>query len=192
MSLSKVIGIISYLPDKDTTKRREGLLKNLINFCTTYFKLPIIIIAQNWPKDLFADRKDITIYRYDKPLTIVGARIKLREKFLESGYDYLIMLDDDCELTGTAEGCQKYLEFIDKNPDCWIARHGSLLKLFAISKTCFKDVEYDDISLERGEGYEDTIFFAKIKKFHKNEYRCFPHEYNINDHSRSAADFGST
>jgi len=192
--LAKVIGIISYLPDNPEKREiRLALLKKLITDCNSLFiDLPIIIIAQNWPEDLYKDTKNITIYRYKEPLTIVGARIKLREIFLESSYDYLIMLDDDCEISGTPEGVKNYLDFIDNNPDCWITKHGSLLKLFAISKTIMKQVEYDIVRLEYLEGYEDTIFFNKLLLFHESAFRHFPYEAMVQDRSHSTADENST
>ena len=170
-----VIGIISYLPD-DTGRRnvRSELVSNLVQRCKELFDLPIIIVAQNW-KDKNIESKDITIYRYDNPLTIVGARKELRRIFLESEYDYLIMLDDDCKLYGTS--AENYLRQIYENPDCWIEKQGSVLKLFAISKSVFAQVDYDDVSLEREEGFEDWVFFAKLRKLippekHKKFQNC--------------------
>ena len=109
--MKKVIGIVSYLPDDECIRQeRKDKLKYLIYKCELYFQLPFIIIAQNWNED---DNKTITIkngniYHYDK-LGIVGARKKLREHFLNSEYNYLIMLDDDCVIDSTSRDSTKYL-----------------------------------------------------------------------------------
>ena len=191
--LSKVIGIISYLPDNEEIRQhRFNLVINLVLKCQSLFKLPIMIIAQNWPPELFKDAEEngeLIIYRYDHGLTIVGARKELRKKFLESNYDYLIMLDDDCELEG--EDASEYLNQIDQNPGCWIEFTSSLLKLFAISKEAFKLVDYDDVSLERREGYEDWVFYEKLKAVCPVLRRRF-HNTGINQHSNSTADPYST
>ena len=162
-TLNKVIGIVSYLPDDpEIRSNRSQKVCKLINQCKQYFDLPIIVIAQNWPKNLI-DYDYVTIYEYEKPLTIVGARMELRQKFLESNYDYLIMLDDDCRLCGdSAEG---YLTQIDEHPDCWIEIAGECLKLFAISKSVFAQVNYDDVKVENNEAFEDWIFIQKLKTF---------------------------
>ena len=200
MELSKVIGIISYLPnDRENREWRQTRLNNLLDACQRFFPtLPIIIVAQNWPEDLYKGRANTFIHRYDRPLTIVGARRELRRLFLEQyNYDYLIMLDDDCELHCGAvdiskEDCTKtYLEQIDENPDCWIESCGSLLKLFAISREVFKGVDYDNVSLERREGYEDWVFYEKLKSLYPNKRRRF-RNVQIFQSSTSTADQHST
>ena len=129
--MNKVIGIISYLPDDEMKRKiREEKISYLIRTCDELFDLPIIIVAQNW-KDFNVDC--CQLYSYDKPLGIVEARRKLRKIFLESGYDYLIMLDDDCELTGDKESADKYLEQINNNPGKYGIFKTNLLKLFAQS-----------------------------------------------------------
>ena len=46
--LSKVVGIISYLPDDEKIRQhRFDLVVNLVIKCQELFKLPIMIIAQN-------------------------------------------------------------------------------------------------------------------------------------------------
>ena len=40
------------------------------------------------------------LYSYNNKLGITGARKKLREIFINSEYDYLIMLDDDNRIYG--------------------------------------------------------------------------------------------
>ena len=177
--LSKVIGIISYLPSRKAfgiTKwfYRVNQLKNLLDKCNEIFKdIPIIIIAQNWPDQLFYNQRDIIVCRYKEPLTIVGARLELRKKFLELGCDYLIMLDGDCQIIGDAVAGEKYLQQIDENPDCWIEFNGTVFKLFAISKKIYQEIELDEVHAERNEGWEDGIYFAKLRAYCPEAYRKF-------------------
>lgn len=85
----------------------------------------------------------------------------MRRIFLESDYDYLIMLDDDCRLIGKSG--QRYLDQIDRNPDCFIEFDKTLLKLFAISKSVFMEYDYEEVNPESGEGFEDRIFVNKLR-----------------------------
>ena len=108
-------------------------LLRLLHSCNDIFNLPIIIIAQNYNEDDLKQIKqinNISIYEFVK-LGIVGARNALRNIFLKSSYSYLIMLDDDCSISGTKEAGQKYLSQIDENPNCYYEFNKSLLKLFA-------------------------------------------------------------
>jgi len=68
----------------------------------------VIIIAQNWG-DTMPTQIDsvVTLHKYKSKLGITGARRALRNAFLSSEYDYMIMLDDDIVLTGNFE---HYLE----------------------------------------------------------------------------------
>lgn len=169
--LKKVIGIISYLPDDKIIRvERFKKLCSLIASCNRLLNLPIVIIAQNW-KNIKLHTANLTIFNYEDKLGIVGARKELRKKFLESDYDYLIMLDDDCVLYGTSG--KEYLEQIDENPDCFIEFWLTLLKLFAISKSLFSQVDYDDINPEDGEGFEDRIFVNKLRKLFPDKKREF-------------------
>lgn len=160
------IGIVSYLPDSDIRIKREEKLRNLIKNCNNIFCLPIIIIAQNW-KNFSIDGCDI--HRFDSPLGIVGARNKLREIFLESEYDYLIMLDDDCEIFGDREVGTKYINQIENHPNMWGQWSGTLLKLFAISKNIFKEVDFGSGSVENGDYFEDILFVNTLEKKFSNK-----------------------
>ena len=101
IKLKFCIGIISYLPDKIRDERLEKI-KSLLNECSLYFpSIDIIIISQNY-KDYFPEvnSNKIILYSYKNKLGILNARKKLREIFINSDYDYLIMMDDDIKLTG--------------------------------------------------------------------------------------------
>ncbi len=188
-TLNKLIGIISYFPDDSRiTNARYKKLCNLLTKCHQLFNLPIIIVAQNWKSELVRV-PCVTVYRYENKLGIVGERKELRRIFLNSNYDYLIMLDDDCELEGTS-GIE-YLNQIDENPDCFIEYNKTLLKLFAISKSVFKEVDYDDINPENGEGFEDRIFVNKLRNKFPEKRREFKN-LKVEQHSISTNDDLST
>ena len=186
---TKVIGIISWLPNNETREIRQKKLEELLVKCDSLFNLPAMIIAQNWDSTVKIT-SNCAVFHYDK-LGITGARKTLREKFLNSSYDYLIMLDDDAELVGTKEDAQKYLKQIDKNPNSVGIFKKLLLKLFAISKTIMSQVEYEDINPENGEGFEDMIFIEKCKKKFPNNYFIFERN-GLDDISNSGNDPHST
>ena len=159
------IGIISYLPD-DTSVRNErwSRVVNLIEQLDKHFNLPILLIAQNY-KGLNIDSENIIRYDYNK-LGITGARIKLREKFLELDYDYIIMLDDDMELSDNQADYDKYLSDIIRNRKDYYCVQNFLNNFSAISKNGFKKVNYDaNICAENGTGFEDWIFNVKCRKY---------------------------
>ena len=175
--LSKVIGIISYLPNnKDIRGNRLKKLKNLVGKCNEIFALPIIIIAQNYKQedfDYLKSYKNINFYVFDK-LGIVGARNKLRDIFLNSNYDYLIMLDDDCKLEGYKSSGRQYLEQIDNNPNKFGEFNNTLLKLFAISKYIFNKIDFNsDIDPEKESGFEDRYFVNYLRKKYPNNRFIF-------------------
>lgn len=188
--MNKCIGIISYLPDnKEIRDSRISLLNNLINFLDSKFNLPIIIVAQNY-KNYIPNSSNIILYEFNK-LGIVGARNKLREIFLNSNYDCLIMLDDDCQLYGTKEGVKDYLIQLDNNPNMFYEFNKTLLKLFAISKELFKEIKFENINPENEEGFEDRIFVNTLrKKFPTKQYIINKH--NLEEISVSTQDNLST
>ncbi len=166
--MQKVIGIISYLPDdKRIRENRLFYLYKLISTSNTLFNLPIYIVIQNYNEQEIANLKKYTNIQLSPNYTrlgIVGARKELRKWFLESTYDTLIMLDDDCVIYGNKEDGDKYLSQIDNNPDMFYEFGGTLLKLFAISKSIFKEVDFENLHPENGEVFEDRIFVEKLRR----------------------------
>lgn len=169
-SLTKTFGIISYFPDNDSDyhiemrRERSRRFRELLAKIEEYWgDLDIIVIAQNWQDfELPQTKNKITVYHYDK-LGILGARKELRKKFLETDYDYLIMVDDDAMVNATDP--QGYLDLIDSHPDGvgairWIH---STLQLFAISRTVYKQIEMPDVDPEKSQGFEDDVFAARCK-----------------------------
>lgn len=176
--LSKVIGIISYLPDNEEIRdNRWHKLINLILTCNVLFNLPIHIEAQCWTSDemdiLNSMFTNVEVNTHKNKLGILGARRTLRSWFIESKYDYLIMLDDDIVLVGDVNGGKTYKEQIDKNPDGWGIFSGTLLHLFAISKTIFKKYDYLDVEPENGGGFEDRLFVEKLSKYEQGSRFIF-------------------
>ena len=189
--MNKAIGIISYLPDDEKKRKiREEKINNLIRTCDEFFDLPIIIIAQNW-KDFEISCHQYLIYKFNKPLGIVGARKALREVFLQSEYDYLIMLDDDCNVIGSKEGADNYLKEIDQHPGMFGVFYGTLLKLFAISKEVFALQDYGDGKVEDGDFFEDILFVNTLEKKYPNKKFCFS-KYKLGEKSNNFNDENST
>lgn len=184
------IGIISYFPDGDKRNVRIDRANKVIEDCNKLFNLPIIIIAQNW-HDVECKRDNVQLFKYDK-LGITGARKKLREIFLDSEYDYMIMLDDDAKLVGTQEDAEIYLHQIEMHPG---ARYGIyktyLLKLFAISKDMFKEIDYPDGDAENGDFFEDMYLIMALEKKWPSRKFLFTRT-TLNDVSDSANDPDST
>lgn len=191
----KAIGIISYLPEDETIRKaRFEKLCKLISTCNQLFNLPVFILVQNYHEEelkTMSGYKNVHLSENYPRCGIVGARKKLREWFLASPYEVLIMLDDDCELTGTEEGARAYLEMIDAHPGCYGEFKGTQLKLFAVDKNILKQVDFLDVKPEDGEGFEDTLFVEKIrKKFPKKGYSFY--DIELKEKSKCVGDSLST
>ena len=184
------IGIISYFPDDNKREIRIERAKKVIEDCNKLFDLPIIIVAQNWKGVMLYD-DNLHIHRYDK-LGITGARRELRKLFLDSEYDYMIMLDDDAKLVGTRSDASLYLDQIENHPGKWYGIYKSqLLKLFAISKDMFKEVDYPEGEAENGDFFEDMYLIMLLNKLYPNNKFLFTRN-TLNDISDSANDPNST
>ena len=192
------IGIISYLPDNSSVRevRRRKMLQ-LIDTCNKLFNLPILIVAQNW-KDTdiksyspIYNTSNCQVFKYAKPLGIIGARNELRKKFLESDYDYVILLDDDSSISGGKEGADFYLEQIKAHPDQFGIFNGTLLKLFAISKEVFKQIDFGSGKVEDGDYFEDILFVETLKKKFKDKMFEFV-KAGLNERSNNYNDPDST
>lgn len=167
-SVNKVFGIVSYFPSNDseqhkiTRKERTRRCSELLHKLEELWPdIDIIIIAQNW-QDFEPPKIKNKIIRYDyDKLGIVGARKELRKQFLESDYDYLIMLDDDAMIECSDPSL--YMNEIDKHPQgIGVIRHtGCSLMLLAISKSIYSKIDIPNIRAENGEGFEDDVFVAR-------------------------------
>jgi len=194
--MNKIIGIISWLPDNAFRDVRLTKLTNLMKKCREIFvDVPFILIAQNYSLDeealILKTAPNTTLVHVEEKLGITGARKYLRNVFLNSKYDYLIMLDDDCELFGDSNSGKLYLKQIDENPDRFYEFNKTLLKLFAIHKDLFEKVDYEDVSPEKGECFEDRVFVNKLRKLYSEKQYIFK-KYTLNEKSISTKDVYST
>lgn len=161
--MNAVIGIISYFPDDLREERRNRFRKLLVQL-NTYFKLPIIVIAQNWNEEDFKifeglNNQKIQVYTYQK-LGITIARGVLRKIFLSLSYDWLIMFDDDMEIIEDQDLVNKWLGEIQDKEFYWTQTF--LTNFCAISKEGFSKVDYDyDVDSSKGNGFEDWIFVQR-------------------------------
>lgn len=118
--MKQVIGIISYLPSNSSRESRKERLLRLLKQLEMYWpELPIIIVAQNWGNDNFLPKEyidRITVYNYNEPLGILKARQTLREKFLSTDYEQIIMFDDDAIIKAYADQAREFLEKCKANP----------------------------------------------------------------------------
>ena len=186
------IGIISYFPDDETLRKvRIEKLDAVIKNCNFLFNLPIMIIAQNW-KNLVCNLPNVNVINYENKLGITGARRELRKKFLESEYDYIVMLDDDAKLIGTPEDARRYIHQIHEHPGKWYGVYKTyLLKLFAISKSMFAEIDYPDGEAEDGDFFEDMYLIMALDKLYPSNKFIFTRT-SLNDVSDSANDPNST
>lgn len=177
-SVRKVFGIISYFPNNDSPAHIETRRERSRRFKELLAKLDelwpdtdILVIAQNWQDfELPNIKNKIVTFHYDK-LGILGARKELRKRFLESDYDYLIMLDDDGRILNADPAL--YMQTIDEHPKgIGVIRHRSCPLMFlAISKYIYEQIDMPDIDPEKGEGFEDDVFVAQcFARFPDNAY----------------------
>ena len=177
------IGIVSYLPDNAKDRlSRQNRLNRLVKQINELFpqNIDILVIAQNWREfNVISNYQRIIKYSYDK-LGILKARQTLRLKFLECGYDYIIMFDDDAIIQGTKELVNKYLKLMEQNPLGWCFIKGtdpngyadSQLNLCAVSRYIYEQQPIPAIDPQKSEGFEDRIFSCLLK----NAYSAF--EFN--------------
>lgn len=176
--LSKCIGIVSYFPDKEPLRTNRKLaFNNLLKTLDTYFKLPIVIIAQNWREEDFYlkyNNGELKIYSYKNPLGVTGANVILREKLLLEDYDYFIHLDDDINIICDQNMVDNYFREIDLHPNMF----GQLKKyqLCAISKYMLKLMNWEYIKhMEslRGEIWEDMAYINTWKEIYPKNFFKF-------------------
>jgi hypothetical protein len=173
--LKKVVGIISYMPDRepDRSQRIERFERLLNQITELWPDLKVMVISQNW-KD-YSPKKNIINFSYGK-LGILKARKTLRDRFLQSEFDYLIMFDDDAIIQCLDKGSpQKYLTLIDNNPNgfMFLQYETSQLNGCAISKHVYGLEPMVNIDAEKSEGFEDVIFSWLLHtKYPNKEFKC--------------------
>ena len=181
MVLKKCIGIISYLPDiPGHRQRRLVKLRNLlVQLGNLWPDIDILIVAQNWKdfKGPEIPNKIIKVSFSDK-LGILEARKVLRAEFLKLDYDYIILMDDDCQITCDNETAHlDYIAEIDKHPTglCFIHsdnhwhHHDDMargpLNLCAISRDLFEKEPWVEVKIENNEAMEDDLYVELL--YHK-------------------------
>ena len=192
--MKKVFGIISWFPDVEPHRsqrlnRLNQTFKHLIDLFGA--DIEFLIIAQNW-KDYQVPEfiKHTLIYKFDK-LGILGARKMLREKFLASSYDYLIMCDDDIVLEKKVKNApQQYLAELDKHPEGFsFIKYGWSLTFCAISRWIYSREPMVDVDPEKNEGYEDVVFPRLLYyKYPKKEFKTnhlFKFLQNTNEYKKN-------
>lgn len=166
--MNLLIGIVSYLPNDETIrKERSTLIKNLVSKCKTCFpNTPIYIIAQNW-KDFTVE--NATIFSFDM-LGIFGARQKLKEKFIASQYDHLLMLDDDCKLTMDDIDVKLYLQELNEHKDKICAFVNKSLKMCCIPKSIYSKMPSYLNSYVGSYNADELLIFNDMSKIHIMKY----------------------
>ena len=158
-----LIGVVSWLPpDEPRRSVRRARAIDTLRKCRAIFpSVPVLVIAQGWhPMELAGMPSGITFSLYPR-LGILGARRELRERFLQSPFDCLIMLDDDCALSGTEADGDAYLSELRSHPGCFGERAGTSLKLLSVCREVF--IDYPDVDPEAGDGYEDRAFVGALR-----------------------------
>ena len=118
-------------------------------------------------------RSKLLVYNYKDKLGITGARRILREVFLKSNYNYLIMLDDDIELVGDKNSADSYLRQIDVHPQCFGTFKSLTLQLFAISREIFSKINFPDGEVADGDYFEDMWLIMALKKLYPDKWYSF-------------------
>lgn len=170
---SKCFGIVSYFPwDQPERKQRQDRLDRLVKQLSDFWpNIPIIIISQQWKYYNLDGKCKNKVFKFDYPkLGILKARQELRKHFLDMGYDYLIMFDDDAIIEKDSNSAIKeYMDELDKHPEgfCFIRGKGSSpytdyndsqLNLCAISRWIYEKEPIPDIDPQRSEAFEDRIW----------------------------------
>ena len=171
---TKTIGIVSWFPqDEPVRGQRMGRFKKLLKQIDFYFpKFPIIVIAQNWNGFTPSCNNFLYVYKYPQ-LGILRARKELRRRFLELGYDYLIMFDDDAIIECSDDtALTEYFDRMDNNPNgfAFLKRENatslpsyenpyvdSQLNLCTISRDILLQEDIPEVDPQRNIAYEDRI-----------------------------------
>ena len=177
VSMKKCFGIISYFTwEQPERKQRQDRLDRLVKHLSDLWPdIPIMIIAQQWKYYKLDGKCENKVIRFDYgKLGILGARHALRKHFLESEFDYIIMLDDDAlfELDNS-NVAKEYMNEIDKHPNgfCFLQYANSQLNLCAISKYIYEKEPIPNIDPQKSEAFEDKIWAVLLhNKYPESEF----------------------
>lgn len=161
--MNKCIGIISYFPTNDRDRNlRISYLEDLFSQIDKLFtEIPVLIITQCWGDYIPKFNGKLIRKDFNSALGIIKARKELRKEFLNSDFDYMIMMDDDSVIRGT--DASLYLKEIEDNPNGfgWFINHSFLL--FGISKNIYSQMELPDVDAEKDEAFEDKLFISMCR-----------------------------
>ena len=169
-------GIPSWFPEAEPGrgKRQERLNKLFRQITDLFGDVDWLVVAQNWHGYKVPDYiKNIKI-REKPQLGILKARKELRKFFLEEGYDYLVMLDDDVILETKPEFTREYFfDTLRKNPFGFVfLQYSWSLTFCAVSRYIYSREDMVDIDPQKGEGYEDMVFpYLLHYKYPMNEFK---------------------
>lgn len=184
----KCFGIISYLPeDQNLRAERIRRLENLMSILNTYFKLPIVIVAQNWNDYKLPEYSNtIYLYKFSRGLGIVKARYYLRLFLLKNhNFDRYIFLDDDSKLTCNQFGVDRYLKEVD-NCKGFGKFNGIWFRWAVLTNEMLRKTNWDylvKIGFEpsKGDGWEDWVFWNVFPKIYTNVTTQFTKDNNFNE-----------
>ena len=161
-------GIVSYLPSRepDRSLRKERLDRLFRNVKNVFGNVRYLIVAQNWGDYRMPPFVRADVFRHERGLGILKARNELRGRFLSSGADWLVMLDDDCMIRETAAGAgRRFLKSLEGREEGFCFRKDgkgeyspSQLNLCAISKELYGKEPLPPIDPEKDEGFEDLTW----------------------------------
>jgi len=184
--LNKCFGIISWFPDKEParTQRQNRINRLFTQLNNLWPDIDILVVAQNWGNFKPVETTNNQIIKNYMPLGILGARKTLREEFLKSNYNYIIMFDDDAIIECDNETVNNdFIIAIENNPNgfCFVKGEdnaynpyaGAQLNLCAISRFIYNQEPMVDIDPQKGEGFEDCIFATLL------HHKYADYEFNI-------------
>lgn len=180
-------GIPSWLPDIsiDRQLRIDRLNRLFAQIEKLWPDIPVLIVAQNWREYRPETKLTLDIDYYDR-LGILKARQLLREKFLNLGYDYIIMFDDDAIIECDNDKAHlDYIQCIENHPDGFAFIHGkgsspftpyadSQLNLCAISRSVYLQVPLPNVDPQKSQAFEDRIFSTYLHCVYAEKEFEFP------------------
>lgn len=165
-----MIGIISWLhPSHEIRDARFKKTIKLLQDLTILFKDEnIVVVGQDYTTEKVADveaiSNKINVHCFEK-LGITGARNKLREIFLTTNEEYLIMYDDDCELTwGNDTAGSIFIETLKISKYGYVTDRVSLLKNAGVMRNILENIKFR--LGDHGEDYyQDARFYRDLVEY---------------------------
>ena len=135
-------GVPSWIPEKepDRTLRKERLDRMFKQITDLFGDVNWLILAQNWKEYTPPDFVKNIKVKHEPQLGILGARKALRQFFLDEGYDYLVMLDDDILLETQPTFTKEYFfNELESHPEGFVfLQYGWSLTFCAVSRYLYQ------------------------------------------------------